>query len=149
MPIRFTSRLLDHLSHDGYRPSTIRVIVKDLRIMVEDRDAFDQAIQEAQSEGVIEIGNDQCVRLPSLPDEVTGKYRSNKRGFGFVSPTKRYREGDVYIASGAQGDAVSGDTVRVAVSESSRYTGRGSAGRIIEVITRGRSEYVGSLFKKG
>ena len=70
MPIRFTSRLLDHLRHDGYRPSTIRVIVKDLRIMVEDRDAFDQAIQEAQSEGVIEIDNDQCVRLPSLPDEM-------------------------------------------------------------------------------
>jgi len=149
MPIRFTSRLLDHLRHDGYRPSTIRVIVKDLRIADEDRDAFNQAIQKAQSDGNIEIGNDQYVRLPSLPDEITGKYRSNKRGFGFVSPTKRYREGDVYIASGAQGDAVSGDTVRVAVSESSRYTGRGSAGRIVEVITRGRSEYVGSLFKKG
>ena len=83
MPIRFTSRLLDHLRHDGYRPSTIRVIVKDLRITDEDRKVFDQAIREAQSEGIIEIGNDQCVRLPSLPDETTGKYRSNKRGFGF------------------------------------------------------------------
>ena len=37
MPIRFTSRLLDHLRHDGYRPSTIRVIVKDLRIADEER----------------------------------------------------------------------------------------------------------------
>ena len=149
MPIRFTSRLLDHLTHDGYHPSTPSVIAKDLRISTEDRDVFDRCLDEAQAEGIVEIGNDRCVRLPSLPDEITGNYRSNKRGFGFVKPSKRYREGDVYIASGAQGDAVSGDTVEVTVSQSSRYTGRGSAGRVTRVVARGRSEYVGSLSKKG
>lgn len=149
MPLRFTSRLLDHLTHEGYHPSTAEAIAKDLRIPSEDREVFDRALEEAHSQGTIEIGRDHCIRLPSLPDEITGKYRSNKRGFGFVSPSVRYREGDVYIASGAQGDAVSGDTVLVAVSQSSRYTGRGSAGRITEIIQRGRSEYVGSLFKKG
>ena len=149
MPIRFTSRLLDHLKHEGYRPSTIRVIAKDLRISSKDREVFDQVIQEALVEGIVEIGNDQCIRLPKLPDEITGTYRSNKRGFGFVMPSKRYREGDVYIASGAQGDAVSGDQVLVSVSKKSSHAGKGTSGRIMEVIARGRSQYVGSLFKKG
>jgi len=105
---------------------------------------------EAEENGVVELGRDQCVRLPALPDEITGKYRSNKRGFGFVTPSQRFREGDVYIGSGGEGDAVSGDTVRVSVSKGEKWKkNKGSSGRIIEVISRGRSEYVGTIFKRG
>jgi ribonuclease R len=103
----------------------------------------------AEEEGIIELGRDDCLRLPSLPDEIVGSYRSNKRGFGFVKPNKLYREGDVYIGAGAQGDAVSGDTVRVEISRSKRWKGKGDAGRIVEVLERGRSEYVGTLYKRG
>ena len=149
MPIRFINRLLDHLSHEGYRPTTIRNIVKDLRINQEDRRAFDAAILKAEEDGVIELGRDDCVRLPALPDEIVGTYRSNKRGFGFVKPKQRFREGDVYIGAGAQGDAVSGDTVRVAIARSGRWKGRGDAGKIVEVLERGRGEYVGTLYKRG
>ena len=149
MPLRFLNRLLDHLSHEGYRPTTIRNIVKDLRISNEDRQVFDEAIFKAQEDGVIELGRDDCIRLPSLPDELVGVYRSNKRGFGFVKPTQRFREGDVYIGAGAQGDAVSGDKVRVAIARSGRWKGKGDAGKIVEVLERGRGEYVGTLYKKG
>ncbi len=149
MPLRFINRLLDHLSHEGYRPTTIRNIVKDLRISSDDRNAFDEALMKAEKDGIIELGKDDCLRLPSLPDEIIGSFRSNKRGFGFVKPNKLYREGDVYIGAGAQGDAVSGDTVRVEISQSNRWKGRGDAGRIVEVLERGRSEYVGTLCKRG
>jgi ribonuclease R len=149
MPLRFIHRLLDHLSHEGYRPTTIRNIVKDLRITHEDRQAFDEAILKAEEDGMVELGRDECLRLPSLPDEIVGKYRSNKRGFGFVKPTQRFREGDVYIGAGAQGDAVSGDTVRVAIARSGRWKGKGDAGKIVEVLERGRGEYVGTLYKRG
>ncbi len=149
MPIRFINRLLDHLSHEGYRPTTIRNIVKDLRITQDDRRTFDDAIVKAEEDGVIELGRDDCVRLPALPDEIVGTYRSNKRGFGFVKPTQRFREGDVYIGAGAQGDAVSGDTVRVVIARSGRWKGKGDAGKIVEVLERGRCEYVGTLYKRG
>ncbi len=149
MPIRFINRLLDHLSHEGYRPTTIRNIVKDLRIAQEDRRAFDDAILKAEEDGLIELGRDDCVGLPALPDEIVGTYRSNKRGFGFVKPTQRFREGDVYIGAGAQGDAVSGDTVLVVIARSGRWKGKGDAGKIVEVLERGRGEYVGTLYKRG
>jgi len=135
--------------HDGYRPTTIRNIVKDLRISHDDRAAFDETISSAKENGLIELGRDDCVRLPALPDEIVGSYRSNKRGFGFVKPNQRFREGDVYIGSGAEGDAVSGDTVRVVISQSGRWSGKGAAGKIVEVLERGRGEYVGTLFKRG
>lgn len=151
MSLRFTNRLIDHLSYEGYTPTTIRNIAKDLRIDHSDRNTLIQALQRAEQDGLIELGHDDCVRLPSLPDEIVGKYRSNKRGFGFVTPSQRFREGDVYIAAGTESDAVSGDTVRVVISQSGRFKGKGkgSAGRIVEVIERGRSDYVGSLFKRG
>jgi ribonuclease R len=149
MPLRYTNRIIDHLSHDGYRPSTIRALTKELRIDHEDKHAFEHSIYEAESAGVIQIGSDGCIRLPALPDELVGTYRSNKRGFGFVSPSIRFREGDVYIASGEEGDAVSGDTVRVIIVKSGGWKkDKGSSGKIVEVVSRGRSEYVGTLFKR-
>ncbi len=150
MPLRFINKLLDHLAHDGYRPTTVRNIVKDLRIEHDDRDVFDQTLCRAEEDGLVELGRDDCVRLPSLPSEITGTYRSNKRGFGFVKPAQRFREGDVYIGSGSEGDAVSGDTVRVVISQGGKWKkDKGSAGRITEVLSRGRGEYVGTLFKRG
>ena len=150
MPIRFVNRIIEHLSHDGYRPTSIRFLAKEMRIGHDDKPMFEQAVHEAESRGAIEIGRDGCVRLPSLPDEIEGTYRSNKRGFGFVTPDQKHREGDVYIASGAQGDAVSGDLVRVSISRSGNWKkSKGSSGTIVEVLSRGRGEYVGTLFKRG
>ena len=122
---------------------------RDLRIETEDRSAFESAVQQAEADGLIEIGRDECIRLPSLPDEVSGVYRSNKRGFGFVKPDQKFREGDIYIAPGASCDAVTGDQVRVVLSKSNTWKGRGASGRIAEVISRGRGEFVGSLYKRG
>ena len=149
MSMRFTNRLLDHLSYDGYRPTTVRNIAKDLRIIHDDKVEFGDTIAQAEEKGLIEIGRDECVRLPSLPEEIVGSLRSNKRGFGFVKPTQRFREGDIYIGAGSEGDAVSGDTVRVLVSQSKSWKGKGASGKIIEVLERGRGEYVGTLYKRG
>jgi ribonuclease R len=149
MPLRFSNRILDHLKHGSYRPVFAKVIARDLRIVSEDRHAFDEAINQAVVDGLIEIGNDDCIRLPALTDEITGIYRSNKRGFGFVKPDQLFREGDVYIAAGAGGNAVSGDKVSVSISSNNKWKGRGAAGRIIEVLERGRGDFVGSLFKRG
>jgi len=150
MPLRFQKSLLDHLSYEGYRPTNIRNLAKDMRISIEDRSAFDQMLTNAEEKGVIELGRDNCVRLPALPDEITGTFRSNKRGFGFVKPSQRFREGDVYIGSGGEGDAVSGDIVRVRISKGEKWKkNKGSSGKIIEVISRGRGEYVGTIFKRG
>ena len=149
MPLRFSNRILDHLKHSAYRPALVKVLARDLRIDSEDRQAFNEAIEQAVAQGVIEIGNDDCVRLPAITDEITGVYRSNKRGFGFVTPDQLFREGDIYIAAGGSGDAVSGDKVSVVISKNNRWKGRGPAGRITEVLERGRGEFVGSLFKRG
>lgn len=149
MPLRYTSRLIDHLAHPGYRPETQQNIARDLRVSSEERDLFQKAVVDARDRGLIEQGDDERLRLPKMPSEIAGKLRLHKKGFGFVQPSQKYREGDLYIPRGACGDAMSGDTVRASVSQGGRWKGRGSAGRIEEVLQRGRSEFVGSLFKRG
>ncbi len=149
MPARFQNRILEHLSHKGYRPSLPKVIAKELRVDQDLKNVFKEAVEQAVEEGLIEIGRDGCIRLPVLPDELIGKFRSNKRGFGFVKPSQKYREGDVYIPRGGEGDAITGDIVRVSISRSGKWKGKGAAGRIIDVIERAKHDFVGTLMKQG
>lgn len=149
MPLRHNTRIIDHLAHSGYAPSDGKTIARDLRIDDEELDRFEQAVSDAIEGGLIERDKHGLLRLPEMSGEIDGKYRQHERGFGFVRPTLRYREGDLYIPRGAEGDAVTGDTVRASVSKTGRWKDRGASGRIERVLERGRTAYVGRLFRKG
>ncbi|MFT3683778.1 MAG: RNB domain-containing ribonuclease [Phycisphaerales bacterium] len=93
--------------------------------------------------------SDGKIGLPSLPDEITGAFRKNQKGFGFVVPQIKYREGDVYVAKEDVADALSGDTVRVQVYRQRRGGDEVIRGTIVEVLTRKRSQFSGELRKQG
>ncbi|MCH7603174.1 MAG: VacB/RNase II family 3'-5' exoribonuclease [Planctomycetes bacterium] len=153
MSLRFRHRILEHLSHSHYRPSSPKSIVRDMRVNQDDRGEFNATIAELVKEGGITVIDD-LVRLPSYDDEVIGILRLNPRGFGFVVPDQPYREGDLFVPRGSTRDAISGDRVRARVV---RQAWRAKAkpgrspftGKIIEVIERGRDHFVGTLIKQG
>ena len=152
MPIRFTQRILDHLAHENYKPSVAKSIARDMRIDDEDREAFDQAIENLVAEGKLTVGaTDALVRLPSysaVKEAITGKFKLNPKGFGFIIPDQPLREGDLFVPPGSAGNAISGDKVRAKIVR----TGEGRSGyigRIIEVIERGQEHFVGQLVKEG
>jgi len=154
MSLRFELRILDHLSHQSYKPSKVREIARQMGIAEEDRGEFDQTFGELKEQGRIEIAKDGRVRLPGYGEELVGMFRQNKRGFGFVLPDEPRREGDLFIPPNATGDAISGDKVRARVVHDKRRRGKGdsggrTSGRIIEVIERGREQFVGALRKAG
>jgi ribonuclease R len=154
MPLRFTERILDHLAHASYRPSPPGDIRRDLRVDMADREVFRAAIDRLLAEQRIEIAGDGFVRLPPMGDEIEGRFRLNPRGFGFVIPDQRYREGDLYVPRGQTRDAISGDRVRATVSRrGGRGRGRGPGsdvtGRVEEVLERGQEHFVGALRKEG
>ncbi len=101
MPLRFTNRILDHLQHSQYRPSASKAIARDLNVEADEHPIFDEAIEMLAAEARIEIGRDELVRLPGYPEEVTGVFRLNQRGFGFVIPDTAYRDGDLFVPRGA------------------------------------------------
>ena len=160
MPLRFKSRILDHLAHKSYIPIYMKEIARQLRVADEDEPAFGEAIRQLASEERLEIGKDEKIRLPRLGEEVEGMVKITPRGFGFLKTDIQYREGDLFIPEGETKDAVSGDRVRVKVVRRGDRWNRGFGatpvsarddifGRVLEVLERGQSRYAGTLVKRG
>lgn len=166
MSLRFTQRILEHLAHDQYRPTAAGQIARDMRIEPEDREEFGRAIEALADEGRVLIGEeDEFVRLPSFghgsSDEITGVFKLNPKGFGFVIPDGKFREGDLFVPPGGANGAISGDSVRAKVMRGGGRDrgGRGGGGgggaagrnpfigRIVEVLERGQTNFVGTLYK--
>ncbi len=122
-----------------------------MRVDSEDFSIFEEAIHMLAKEKKLSIAKDGRVRLPNFPDEITGSFRLNQRGFGFVLPDQPYAEGDLFVPPGHTGGAVSRDRVRAAVVRSGRGGGQGKrsgcTGRVMEVLERGQDNFVGVLVK--
>jgi len=157
MPLRYNSRILEHLAHENYKPSYTKAIAREMRIDPEDRDEFEQSLRELVHQGKLIIGDDDFARLPSYGqanDELTGKFKLNPKGFGFIIPDQRFREGDLFVPPGSSGGAISGDRVRAKIfrggGRDRGSSGRsGFTGRIVEVLERGQEHFVGVLVKEG
>lgn len=150
MTARYQRRLLDHLKHETYTPRRISELADDLNIQGEEREAFARAVKEMASAGVIEVAGSGMVGLPSIGSRggyVVGVLRKNQRGFGFVQPTDAVREGSIFVPADAIGDALTGDIVKVKVSRDPR--GDGYVGAVVDVVTRKKSSYTGTLEKRG
>lgn len=149
MLARYQRRVLDHLKHESYTPRRIAELADDLSIVGEERDLFAHAVKQMAEDGTIEIGQGGMVTLPSITSlggYVTGPFRKTLKGFGFVQPDVPVREGSLFIPPDAVGDALSGDIVRAAVARDRRNDGY--VGAIVEVVTRKKSSYSGTLMKR-
>jgi ribonuclease R len=164
MALRFKRRLLHHLRHDDYTPKKVSDLAEELGIAEEERAEFQAAIDQFRDEGLVQVTQGGHVMLPSLADmgpEITGIFRKNMRGFGFVEPERAVREGSVFVPAGETGDALTGDTVKVRVGRDKareRYGGSGARGAgggpqfigaIVEVVKRKRSSFTGTMTKRG
>ena len=160
MSLRFKSRILDHLAHRNYLPIFMHEVARQLRVADEDEPEFLDTVRELAEVGLLEIGKDEKLRLPRLPEEVEGVIKLTPRGIGFLKTQVDYREGDLFIPQGETKDAVSGDRVRVKVVRRGDRWNRGFGatptgtrddifGRVLEVLSRGQSRFAGVLVKRG
>ncbi|MFK7960532.1 MAG: ribonuclease R family protein [Phycisphaerales bacterium] len=154
MPLHHRIRLIDHIRHATYQPSPADQIASEMRIEEDDLPEFHEAVDAMIRDGRLEKDFTGKLMLAGMPDEITGRLRLNPRGFGFIIPEERWREGDLFVPAKGIADAVSGDIVRAKVVRSS---GRGRSGggrsdltgRVIEIIERGRSRFTGVLVNYG
>lgn len=165
MTLKYERRLIDHLRHERYEPSSIDRLADDLGVPADDRAALQAAVDDLVKRGVLvysEVGSGagtvRRIMLPRMGDEVVGTFKKNARGFGFVMTDIKYREGDVFIPPDGVADALSHDRVRVSVRKSfGGPRGRGGGGNpgesvqgeIIEVLERKRAAFTGELIKQG
>lgn len=111
---------------------------------------FHDAVDALRRVGRVVFGTDNAVMLPHPPNQVTGTFRGNPRGFGFVVPDGPTTHGDLYIAKGDTQDAVTGDRVLCVVMPRGRREGKEAfGGRVLKIIERGNSRFVGQLRAEG
>lgn len=146
---RFADRIVRHLAREGYQPQKIRKLAQALRIADEEYGDFRGAVKALMKTGRVVMGSASALTLPDPARRVVGRFRSNPRGFGFVIPDTPNSHGDLFVPPGKAGDAVTGDTVAAEVLKRGERDGRLIyEGRIVEIIERGQSRYVGELCRE-
>src|SRR3989339_1302445 len=127
MPEVFKKRLLQLLEHPEYKPIKLARLEKELEIRKEDTDQFKLAFDQLLAAGHVVISSSKLVSLPPIPKRITGTFRSNPKGFGFVIPQITNAHGDLFIPPNATAEAMTGDTV---VAKVVRKEKRGTQSRI-------------------
>ncbi len=148
---RFTRRILDHLSDQRYRPRQLAELAADLSIDAPERDEFRRSVEHLIENGQVVLSTSNAVVLPPPGREMTGGFRLNERGFGFIVPDSPTEHGDLFVPQGNTNGAMTGDRVRARVIHAgNRGAGKSPyLGQVVDIIQRAEKRYVGNLAKRG
>jgi len=148
MPESFKKRIVKLLKHVDYRPLRLAQLAKALGVSLEDYPQFKTAFDQLRQAGHVVIGSGNLITLPSLAGRITGTFRANPRGFGFIIPLEANLHGDLFIPPDAKADAMTGDIVVARVKKRGMRAGQMRySGEIIEVLERAHNKFVGTLLK--
>jgi len=146
---QYAERILRFVQARGYRPSQLRDLALAMGIAEDEMGDFHAACKALIRSGRVVLGGRHDVTLPPPSGRIVGTYRANPRGFGFVVPEAANAHGDLYIPAGKCGDAITGDTVAARLLKKGKRDGKMIfEGRIVEIIKRGRSRFVGVLHQQ-
>lgn len=147
---RLAERILQIVNARDYSPSKASELAQVLGIADGEMGNFHDACKALMRSGRVVLGTRDALVLPSLPGHMTGRLRTNPRGFGFVVPDAPSAHGDLYVAPGGMGDAITGDHVLVEVRKRGKREGRMLyEGRVVRVLRRGLNRFVGELLQQG
>lgn len=142
----FAERILRFVGAKGYTPQQIDEIATALRIAENEQGSFHDACKALRKTGRVVLGTRGALALPPPPSRLTGQFRANLRGFGFVIPEERNSHGDLYIPRGATGGAMTGDRVVASVKKKGKRQGAMVYnGCVVEILERGQNRFVGEL----
>ena len=148
MPEQYLQAIIKYLSDKHYQPLKVRQLARRIGVTDENYDAFRDAVKQLRDAGRVVLGEKNSLTLPPMGKTVTGTYRGNPRGFGFVVPQEANAHGDLFIPEGAERDAITGDTVLCRVFKGMKRDGQLLyRGEVVEIIERGHNRFVGELDK--
>jgi len=149
MPEFYKNRIIKLLKRPDYGPLKPVKLARALGVSDQDYEQFKTALDQLLQAGHVLAGSGRAVTLPPLPNKLTGTFRANPRGFGFVSPLEHNAHGDLFIPPEAAGDAMNGDIVTAKVTRKGMRGGQMRySGRIIEILERASNRFVGTLARQ-
>ncbi|NOZ75935.1 MAG: ribonuclease R [FCB group bacterium] len=138
-------KILEILSQNPGQSMTPREIQNQLGIKSRNTRQIKSELKGLAAANKIRILKGGKVRLVKKQTSVEGKLTMNQKGFGFVILDEDVP--DVFIPRNFIRDAINGDRVRIQVF--TKRHGMRTWGKIIEIVERKRSSFVGTLVKSG
>ena len=107
-----------------------------------EKDKLLKVLEELYLDGFIQETKPGKYKHLEAKEELTGVLDMSGKGFGFV--VLEEQEEDIFIPPNKTGRALHGDTVKIKLHKGKKKGGR-PEGEIIEVVERGKSQFVGTL----
>jgi ribonuclease R len=146
----FAERVLILVSEPDYKPVTLKTMARRFEVEGEAYAEFRAAVKRLVKEGKLDLAKDKTLRPPGQAGLIVGVFRRSAKGFGFVRPHASAPGSDqIYVPANATGDASSGDEVAVKISKPKRRPGLNPEGRVVKVLARASSVFVGTYFERG
>lgn len=132
-------KLLEFMRDKDYLPMKQKEIAQILMVPKEEQQELAILLEKLEKE--YKIRKNRKNRYLLIEDQlITGIYRANQKGFGFVE--EENEEDDIYIGTENRNSALDGDTVLVKII-SEEQEGKRREGKIIHIIKREIKKVVG------
>jgi ribonuclease R len=141
----YADAILKYLSSKQDSHLKPRQVARQMGVADQDYGTFRAAVKQLRDDGRVVMGEKNALMLPEMGNRITGFYRQNPKGFGFVIPDNPNAHGDLYIAKEDNGGAMTGDQVVATVHRQRRDGKTLFRGRIVEILQRGQYRFVGKL----
>lgn len=136
------AKILDFISSKDYVPMKLENLILIFQVPIQDRDLFEDLILDLVKEGKIFKTKKKKYILPERLNILSGTFRSNQKGFGFVVLDNSKRD-DVFISPENLNGAMHKDRVlcRIIAKENKNHR---AEGEIIQILQKGMPEIVGT-----
>lgn len=133
-----SKKILDYLKKNASRAYKQRTLFKQLQLKEKDYGLFKSVLGQLFQEGRIQKTGRHQFGMRPKQELITGTLSVTSRGFGFIETPGSE---DIFIGARNMYLALDGDVVRAEIL--SRKSGENREGRVVEVIRRNRTEFVG------
>ncbi|MSR31638.1 MAG: ribonuclease R [Gemmataceae bacterium] len=147
---RIQDKILHEINRPTYTPIKARVLARKVGMAGSEYPDFLAALEDLTLHGRVEVTASHTVKKSGPRGTVSGTYRAAGKGGGFVRP--RAVDGqpiqEVRIGVEDTSDAASGDVVVAEIMTKARGD-KPAQGRILRVVERQSSHFVGTYWERG
>lgn len=147
---KLEERILAVIGRQSYQPLKPKALARKLDLPSSDFHHFRATLRELAGQHRIEFGKNHTVRPVRPHGTLTGVFRRNSAGFGFVRPhvLDGHVGPDVFVRAEDAGDAATGDEVLVRVTRRPANGALGPRGVIVRVLERATRQFVGTYHER-
>ncbi len=133
--------ILDFMAEESYVPMKAKEIASILCVPKTEYQSFSEVLKKLEENYKIQKNRKSKYSLVDSNRYITGLFRANEKGFGFIKIEGR--DDEIYISKNHTKNALNGDTVLIEILESEKDSSHSAEGRIIKILTRDKDTVVG------